>query len=192
MDSCIHLYRYKPDVLNILLAAGGTFKNSYYAADILDNASWQNRSDIVKLLIGVGVDPDDWRDNIHIPLITACEHGSINVVKLLIKAGCDLDARGWKGRTALMTATYHGYYDIVRLLIEAGADVTATNSHCDTALDIARIKERKHTTDILERAIKEQGHVVRTLRQDTDEDDVFSIPEQKHVVIVPKKTYSCC
>ncbi len=104
---------------DILAATGGY---------VLQIASKYGQLNVVKYIIGVGVDVHVDDDE---PLIVASKNGYLDIVKYLISKRADIHAQN---EESLRGASKKGYLDIVKYLVENGADVHARN---DDALRLA-------------------------------------------------------
>ncbi|KAJ3040313.1 hypothetical protein HDV00_011193 [Rhizophlyctis rosea] len=91
----------------------------------LNEAAAAGCTDIVKLLLAAGVNPNEHRvASGEAPLTRVAEKGHVEVVKLLLEAGASLEGRYEKPiDVAESKAVAKGYVDIVDLLINVGADV---------------------------------------------------------------------
>jgi uncharacterized protein len=102
----------------------------------LMRAAWKGQTEVVKLLLDHGADPNAWQPENwqYTALIFAAWQGNPDVVKLLLDRGADPNARGGYRTTALMEATRKGYADIVKQLLDRGASVNAQDGYGRTAL----------------------------------------------------------
>jgi ankyrin repeat protein len=76
--------------------------------------------DVVKWLLGLGLDVNVRDDFAATPLMRAAERGSTNCVPVLLDAGADVGAQNQIGATAI---THAANPDIARMLVEAGANI---------------------------------------------------------------------
>lgn len=139
----------------------------------LSIASYEGRTEVVKLLLDGGADPNVrvvvrfalplpdpdrkvltahvlfWQDG-RSALIFSAQYGNAEIVELLIEAKADLTAQtndqGWN---ALMIASAYGREEVVRQLIHAGADVNARDSFGQTALTNAAAKGHRKICALL-------------------------------------------
>ncbi|KAK0450536.1 uncharacterized protein EV420DRAFT_1705069 [Desarmillaria tabescens] len=90
-------------------------------SDIIIGAADHGRVDILKALLGHGVDVNT-RSSISgdTVLHTAIRYGRIDSVKVLVDAGCDISPRS-KGKTPLDFALNQRSSDLIRYLLEKGA-----------------------------------------------------------------------
>ncbi|OGW35658.1 MAG: hypothetical protein A2X58_14065 [Nitrospirae bacterium GWC2_56_14] len=91
----------------------------------LDEAVKAERTDIVRILLQAGADPN--RKTAYPVLINAVSGNRLEAARLLIRNGADVNGRDALDNTSLMIAAKTGNPDMVRLLIESGADATANN-----------------------------------------------------------------
>lgn len=88
------------------------------------------RTNIVKLLLRHGADPnakDDKRDTV---LMIASRKKDVKTVQALLDGGADVNAIGGLGYTALMDASSgKGHEKIVEMLLDRGADASIVNNH---------------------------------------------------------------
>jgi ankyrin repeat protein len=75
---------------------------------------------VVKWLIGLGLDVQVSDDFSTTPLMRAAERGSTGCVRVLLDAGADVAAQNQIGATAI---THAANADIARMLVEAGANI---------------------------------------------------------------------
>jgi ankyrin repeat protein len=100
-------------------------KTLYGGSTMLKMASYQGKTDIVKLLVERGVDINFTYnleyDNSALTLATEKSHKDI--VKLLIENGADINYQNWHHASALYFAVKNGDIHIVNYLLEHGADI---------------------------------------------------------------------
>jgi hypothetical protein len=103
---------------NCLLRQGNAQDNK--GRNALGFASATGQTEIVKLLIGAGVDVNAQDRAGRTALMLASAKGIAEVVQSLIEAGADVSARDNEGRNAYMVASYFGHTEITQLLIPVG------------------------------------------------------------------------
>jgi ankyrin repeat protein len=74
------------------------------------------------------------------------------MARLLIARGALVNAHADNGTTALMMASREGHLSMVLLLLEHGADINVRNLDGQSALALARDRERKDIVSVLSRA----------------------------------------
>ncbi len=107
----------------------------------LISASFQDRVDVVRVLLEYGANPNIQGKNRFdsTALIWASYNGNTNMVWLLLDHGAKPDFQNRFGYTALMEASRDGHPDVVRLLLEHGADPDLQDEEGRTALDGASL-----------------------------------------------------
>lgn len=99
---------------------------------------YNNRPDIVELLIQSHVDVNQKDNTDTHPLYWATLNNSIQIVEMLLNANASIDAMAKDGVTALWVASKHGYIHIVDLLIRKSASVNLkTTKELATPLMVA-------------------------------------------------------
>jgi ankyrin repeat protein len=110
-----------------------------------------NNTEVVRVLLDAGADPNITTDQGMTPLIMASGGGTdiqrarapeeramaIDTVKLLIERGVDINAVGQYGWTALHQASYQGLTDVIEYLVSKGADINEMDSFGQTPLSIS-------------------------------------------------------
>jgi uncharacterized protein len=85
--------------------------------------------------------------------VTALHEAAIldqtEAVEVLLQLGADIEAKTRHGETPLMLAAAWGNCDTVRLLLARRANIYHLSDLGDTALDVAELKERSETVEIL-------------------------------------------
>lgn len=117
-------------------------------------------TDIVKVLLDAGADPEDTTDGSSQPLIHAAKRGHTDVVELLLQRGAKPNTQERKsGATALIAAAGGGFVDVVSLLLDANAEVDTamTSGERGTALIIAIEMGRGPVVDRLLEARADPG-----------------------------------
>ena len=104
----------------------------------LYNAAIHSRTNITKLLLDAGADPNmaSTYDG-STPLLMAAQNGSTDLVKLLLSAGADPNKANNDGITPLEVAVSRELNDIVTILLKAGANPNKVNNHGQTPLHTA-------------------------------------------------------
>ncbi|XP_063414737.1 ankyrin-3-like [Mytilus trossulus] len=96
-------------------------------ATLLPTAVQFGDPNLVRELIGLGMDVNMLDDNMCTPLGSACTSVSVkcDVVKLLLSLGADVNkGGGWKKQKPLIFAYVHNSVDKIRILLSYGAKVT--------------------------------------------------------------------
>ena len=118
-------YDYIKKNINVLTKFGYT---------LLSAASFNNETEVVKLLLEHGADPTIILSN----ALTALHQAANSyIVHLLIDYEGDINAKDTYGNTPLMIASYKGNVDVVNAMIESGAYINEKNNKGLTALMIA-------------------------------------------------------
>ncbi len=86
----------------------------------LGEAAYHGRVEMVRLLLGAGVSPDDSAHEC--ALGAAALGGQVETARLLIESGASLEGAGESGLTPLMNAARVGHLEAVRYLVGVGAD----------------------------------------------------------------------
>ncbi len=105
--------------------AGGTEKNQKMLNDQLIEATENDNTEIIKVLLEEGADVNAVSKYGDTALMEAARRGHTGIVKALIDEGADVNAANNYGDTALTHASVYGHTETVKALIEKGADVNA-------------------------------------------------------------------
>ena len=110
-------------------------------------AAYINNLDLAKHLINRGADVNKtgWT-----PLHYAATNGHIAMARLLLEHHAYIDSPSPNGTTPLMMAAQYGTPLICKLLLEEGADPTIQNQKGLTAIDFAKLGEKKDSIAYLE------------------------------------------
>lgn len=139
---------------------------------LLHDAASAAYADVVSVLLKAGADPKEMDDAGGTPIVVASIRGDVRIVRDLIAAGADVDppaptpeaikgpllkviaARGTLNYAPpLVHAAGLGHVQVVGELLKAGADLNRTDSHGQTAYDVAR---RNNHVGVV-RLLKEAG-----------------------------------
>ncbi len=138
------VYREQPELATLLIEAGADVEApNDYGVTPFALAARQGHADLLRRLLGIGVDPDDPRHAVNAgetPLLAAARSGQVEAVDVLLDAGANVDAQEtWNGQSALMWAAAEGHAAVVARLIERGADINVrSNSGASALLFAAR------------------------------------------------------
>lgn len=109
---------------------------------------------LVQLLLARGADPNhretsDLEGGHTVLTVAVGEDPSLPVIEALLRAGADPSLPRADGWTPLMHAAYEGNPQLLRLLLDAGADAGAVKPDGETALAVARRRERLDAVAVL-------------------------------------------
>ena len=103
-------------------------------------ASLDGHTDIVKLLLERGADPNIKHSIYgHTALMKATENSHIDIIRILLESDVDINIQNSYGDASLIYASREGRIEIVRLLLENGADPNIKNNWSETPLMMASI-----------------------------------------------------
>ena len=101
----------------------------------LINASQHGHSEVVRVLLEYGADPNIVDRHGYTPLKWASQGGYVDVVLLLLEHGAGIKVYG--PLSALHSASMGGNVAVIRVLLENGADVNAGGDNGETPLHVA-------------------------------------------------------
>jgi len=135
--------------LNLLLSD----ENGNKRTPLMD-ASEFGYSDIVRLLIRYGADPNIAPNDGPSALLLASNRGHLVVVELLVENGANINATNNWGATPLINAASNGHTDVVKFLLQHGANPNAKlqtpfDVEGRTALMMAAAQGDKTTVDVI-------------------------------------------
>ncbi len=113
----------------------------------LMSAAANGNTELLKLLLKYGADPDLPGDGKATALMSATGHTEI--FKILVNHGANIHARDNYGRTILIWAALHGTEEVVALLCKMGVDPEIRDKGGNTALTEAKRKERSNIVELL-------------------------------------------
>ena len=125
------VYNKRPEIVKLLLNQNDIDLNATNSEDryALFHAITNNDTEMVKLLLDAGAEPNLAPKTIAPPLPTAGQRGVLEILDLLIDAGADPNLPCPDGNSALFLATAHSTVEAMERLLDAGAD---PNFHTDT------------------------------------------------------------
>ncbi|XP_033639401.1 ankycorbin-like isoform X2 [Asterias rubens] len=106
-------------------------------------------SDICRLLLSKGANPNlavQWGSS---PLHAAADRGKTECIKYLIRYGANISAQNNNGDTPLHLASFRGHSDACIILLTHGADQTILNNNGKTSQQEAQGAQHKDITKIL-------------------------------------------
>ena len=119
----------------------------------LHRAAWEDKPDIVQVLLSGGADPNVRDGNGETPLHFAARRpGPGAVSKILLAEGADPNARDARSRTPLHSAASERNVEVVEVLIGAKADVNAANDQGRTPLHLAAARRNWDVSTVLLKA----------------------------------------
>jgi hypothetical protein len=112
-------------------------------------ASRQGHSEVARVLIAHGADPEtrdivDWS-----PLERASRGGYVEVVQTLLQHGADVNALDENQMTSLHTASATGQLTVARVLLDHGADPNAKVCSNRTSLHFGSNEGGSHSTELI-------------------------------------------
>ena len=130
------------EITRALLDKGADIKGEA-GKELLFLAAENEDFELVRLLIGKGVDINTKNRGGETLLHIAVEKGHLEIVRALLEKNADINAKNQYGNTPLLAAIEKGHLEITRALLDKGADINIEDNHGKTALDLA--KEKGHT-----------------------------------------------
>ncbi|XP_072554919.1 ankyrin repeat domain-containing protein 6-like isoform X2 [Paramormyrops kingsleyae] len=142
-------YRGQAENVIQLINRGARVAVTKYGRSPLHLASHKGHTEVVRILLQAGCDPDIEDDGGQTALHRAAVVGNTVIIKALIQDGCSLDRQDKDGNAALHEASWHGFSESVKLLVRGGANVHAKNRGGNTALHLACQNGRAKTFQVL-------------------------------------------
>ena len=141
---------------------------------LLHHAAENNKLDVCKLLVELGIDIDQTTvgSGNSTPLAAAAKNGHLEVIRWLIEAGAQVDGSPLSVASPLITAVTFGQAEAVDLLLSHHADINRLHAKFNrTALDLARSWSFPKIAERLET----QG-AVSAIEKDADEASIPGAP----------------
>ncbi|XP_074256279.1 ankyrin repeat and SOCS box protein 3 isoform X1 [Saimiri boliviensis] len=112
------------DVLRLLLQHGASVNGSHSMCgwNSLHQASFQENTEIIKLLLNKGANKECQDDFGITPLFVAAQYGKIESLSILISSGANVNCQALDKATPLFIAAQEGHTKCVELLLSSGAD----------------------------------------------------------------------
>jgi ankyrin repeat protein len=106
------------------------------------SAAAAGRLDVVERMVVNGSEvsgaveglPREWKGQVELAFIWACQFGRRSVAELLLDKGVDSGAQDGQGETGLHWAAHYGQVDLVKFLIERKAPLEVKNNYGGTVL----------------------------------------------------------
>jgi ankyrin repeat protein len=109
----------------------------------------QNKTEIVREFLKLGLAVDRVDKNGYTALMYAIDRNHAAIARELLKAGADPNRTDGYGQTPLMQAATVGRPDVIALLLEAGANAGTVSLNGETAMSIAQRKNRNVVISLL-------------------------------------------
>ncbi len=136
-------------IVFIILTAISSVASAIEPSLRLINAATSGRVEVVRDLLGQGVDVNSKNPAGRTALMGAAANGNIRTVRALLGAGADVNATDAQGGTALMAASAFGFSIIVEQLITLGADVNIKDKGGNSALSMATKGKHEEVVTLL-------------------------------------------
>ncbi|KGO63346.1 hypothetical protein PEX1_050930 [Penicillium expansum] len=137
------------NIIQLLLAHGANPTGNSHDYSPLSCAADHGYDDIVRLLLGWGVDVDTpcgWNGS---ALIAACDRGQLSTVRILLSSGANINAESELLGSPLEAAAVAGHWGLVTLLLEKGANPNSQGTEIETALTSAALQGQEDIVKIL-------------------------------------------
>lgn len=110
------------EIVKSLISAGANVNHVvngvHVGSTVLIDASNNGYSDVVKMLLEAGADPNITDDYNNTPISLASNAGYTEIVKVLLEHGANPNVKDSSGKTPLNYAEEHGYSEIIQLLLK--------------------------------------------------------------------------
>ncbi|MDR2175017.1 MAG: ankyrin repeat domain-containing protein [Synergistaceae bacterium] len=137
------------DIVRQFLEAKGGSSLIRKDNSLLVYAVVQNRAEIVREFLKLGLDIDKVDKNGYTPLMYAIDRNLAEIARALLKAGAGANRIDRYGQTPLIQAVTVGSPDMISLLLESGADPRIVSPGGETAMSIAQRKNRNVVISLL-------------------------------------------
>jgi len=134
----------------------GTMAAIHYAA-------WKGRTEVIRLLLGSGVHPDQETGNGLTPLMLAAGGGHVSAVKALLDDGADVSKSDVYKMTALHYAAKKGQPTAISLLLKAGARIATPAEMGVRPLDFAALRG---DADVARLLVEAEGKLNGEIKRD--------------------------
>jgi uncharacterized protein len=159
LDSVVIYYVSHNDVPQTThwLAVGGNANTTYKANNdwtgitVLEYAVQKPDTDMVRLLLDQGADPNLKDSKENTALMVAAKSNQLPNLKLLIAKGANLNLQNNLGYTALRTAADYNRVEVARLLLENGANPNLKDNEGLTPLTVAEQRNYPELVDLLKK-----------------------------------------
>jgi ankyrin repeat protein len=128
----------------------------------LASALFARQSEVVRVLLSAGANPNLRSRSGAAPLELAIKNGLVDSVQVLLHRGANPNHVSKRGHTTLMTAVLCGQKEIVKILLQRDANVNARNRAGQTALDLAQSQLDRDMDDRFIAQLEDDGLDVRS------------------------------
>lgn len=145
------------EIIKMLIEAGADVnaKNQYNTTPLLRTVCWNNRSDIVKIMLDNGADMyacgaigfDDFEYGCESPVEASL--GNLEFLKMFLDYGADINRKYTNGESLLSQAAGYNSFKSVKFLLDNGANVNLKSNQNLTALISATKRETSDTEKIV-------------------------------------------
>lgn len=140
-DMPLYMATNRPEFLQTLLDHGADLK---LVPGIMELATFHKSLECVKLLLDIGINPNDKKQGIYTPLTTAIRDNRHEILALLLSRGADPNFKGQDIPLVMATARV----EILKQLVEAGADLSLVPGILESAVYRNNIESVKYLLSI--------------------------------------------
>jgi len=171
--------RYKNvEATQILVNCGVAKEDADYA---LPHAAAGGSTEIVRLLLDLGANPNIEEPTYGSPLLAAARFGNLEVVKMLLEKGADTRQIYWDESDNILIEVAFGSSRVFRCLIEAGADVNYRNKNGETPLFYAVVNNRPENVSLLIEA-DSAGNTAFHLAEEKGYEEIITILKEHDAI----------
>ncbi|VDI79941.1 Hypothetical predicted protein [Mytilus galloprovincialis] len=123
--------------VKMLLDHHANFKELLNGRYCLCEAVERGHTDVVRVLLEYGSDPNVSDQDDNYPLLLATSINNVDITSVLVRFGANINQCSKHLHTPLSIASYFGRASLVKYLLENGADISSDNDNNETALHIA-------------------------------------------------------